>query len=77
MNKIRKIILGKEPTRDAMHYEVGKPAVGGKYVIDSILEDNDRETIVIYILDKSNDEILKWKEISKNTAWIVEFSQDI
>ena len=77
MNKIRKIILGKEPTRDAMHYEVGQSVVRGKYAIDSIMEDNEKETIIIYIIDKNKQEIMKWKEISKNTAWIVEFSQDI
>lgn len=72
MHIIRKIIIGKEITTDAMNYAVGKKVFRGQYTIDSIVK--EESGFVIYI-DKDG-EILKWKEISYDTATTVEYSLD-
>ena len=72
MNVIRKIVIGKEITKEAMSYSVGQKVYRGQYNIDSIVKED--VGFVIYI-DKDG-EILKWKEISYETPTTVEYSLD-
>lgn len=73
MNIIRKLIIGKEYTDNAMSYAVGQKVFRGKYVIDSILANEDGSH-TIYITDKG--EIMAWKQIHKDVATTLEYSLD-
>ena len=72
VNVIRKVVIGKEYTKDAMSYAVGQRVYRGQYVIDSIIQDDDK--IVIYI-DKDG-EVFKWKELNPSVAYTLEYSLD-
>lgn len=72
MHIIRKIIIGKEITTDAMNYAVGKKVFRGQYTIESIMK--EPEGFVIYI--NKDGEILRWKEISYETPTTIEYSLD-
>lgn len=72
MNIIRKIIIGKEITKEGMSYSVGQKVYRGQYCIDSIIKEDDG--IVIYI--EKEGEIHKWKEINYETPTTIEYSLD-
>ena len=66
---IRKISVGKAYKNEAMHYAVGQEVYGG-HVIDCIIEEDDKYSILI----KKDDEILPWKDFNKNMAISVEYN---
>jgi len=66
---IRKISIGKDYKNEAMHYAVGQEVYGG-HVIDCIIEEDDKYSILI----KKDDEILPWKDFNKNMAISVEYN---
>lgn len=72
MNIIRKVIIGKEITKEAMSYSVGQKVYRGQYNIDSIIK--EEQGIVIYI--NKDGETFKWKEISYETPTTIEYSLD-
>ena len=65
---IRKISIGKDYKNEAMHYAVGQEVYGG-HIIDCIIEEDDKYSILI----KKDDEILPWKDFNKNMAISVEY----
>ena len=73
MNNIRKIVIGKEYTVNAMNYTVGKKVVQGRYTVNSIVQEEDK-SIKIYIEDDNN--IMLWKTINKHVPVVLEYSQD-
>ena len=73
MNNIRKVVIGKEYTQDAMSLRVGQRVIRGQYEIDSIIQDEDG-SIDIYI--EKDGEILIWKKVGKDVAFTLEYSQD-
>ena len=73
MNIIRKIVIGKDYTKDAMSYALGQKVYRGQYVINSIiLEDDNR--ISIYI--ENDGEIIAWKLINEHIPYVLEYSLD-
>lgn len=73
MNNIRKIVIGKEYTKEAMSYSVGQPVYRKQYTISSIVKD-DNNRINIYI---EKDGInYPWKEISEHIPYVLEYSLD-
>ena len=68
-NIIRKITVGKDYKNEAMHYAVGQEVYGG-HIIDCIIEEDDKYSILI----KKDDEILPWKDFNKNMAISVEYN---
>ncbi len=66
---IRKISVGKDYRNEAMHYAVGQEVYGG-HIIDCIIEEDDKYSILI----KKDDEILPWKDFNKNMAISVEYN---
>ena len=72
MNVIRKVVIGKEYTKDAMSYSVGQRVYRGQYEIESIIQEED--SIVIYI--NKDNESFKWKELNNGVAVTVEYSLD-
>lgn len=83
---IRKVIIGKEVTLNAMNFTVGQSVINRTYNIHSIVREVDGD-INIYIMDsdsykkfkdtgKENGDILIWKEINKDIPCMLEFSQD-
>ena len=66
---IRKISIGKDYKNEAMHYAVGQEVYGG-HIIDCIIEEDDKYSILI----KKDDEILPWKDFNKNMAISVEYN---
>ena len=73
MNNIRKIVIGKEYTTNAMNYTVGKKVVQGRYTVNSIVKEDDGK-ISIYIEDENN--IMLWKTINEHVPMVLEYSQD-
>ena len=72
MNIIRKVVIGKEYTKDAMSYAVGQKVYRGQYTIDSIVQEED--DVVIYI--NKDGEVFKWKELNSSVAYTIEYSLD-
>ena len=72
MNNIRKVVIGREYTKDAMSYSVGQRVYRGQYEIDCIVEEEGR--IIIYI--EKDGEIFSWKEINEYVPFILEYSLD-
>lgn len=70
---IRKIVIGKEYTKDAMSYSVGQRVYRGQYRINSIIKD-DAGDVDIYI--EKDNEIFSWKKINASVAFILEYSLD-
>ena len=73
---IRKIIVGKEMTENAMSYAVGQFAVRKKYVIDSIIQREDKsKDIFIKLREGDSSEVLLWKSIHPDIPCVIEYSQ--
>ena len=72
MNIIRKVVIGRDYTKDAMSYAVGQKVYRGQYTIDSIIEENGK--VDIYI--ENNGEIIAWKLINENIPYVLEYSLD-
>ena len=70
---IRKIVIGKEYTKDAMSYSVGQPVYRGQYKIDSIIKEENGEITIN--IEKDNDTYY-WKTINPHVAFILEYSLD-
>ena len=65
---IRKISVGKDYKKDAMHYAVGQEVYGGHIICD-ILEDELKFSIFI----KKKNDVLPWKDFNKNMAISIEY----
>ncbi len=72
MNNIRKVVIGKEYTKEAMSYSVGQRVFRGQYQIESIIKEDDN--IIIYI--NKDGESFKWKELNGEVAVTLEYSLD-
>ena len=83
---IRKIIIGKEVTQNAMNFQIGQPVISRTYNIHSIVEKEDKSKL-IYIMEASQykdykktgvdaGEIIVWKKIDGDLPSILEYSQD-
>jgi hypothetical protein len=72
MSYIRKISVGSD-YKNAMHYIVGKPAMGGNYTIHEIVKDGNG-----YGLWVRNDqgEVFQWKFFENNPC-VIEFDIDL
>ncbi len=68
MKIIRKISVGRDYIKDAMHYSVGQEVYGG-HKIHSILEEQEKYSVYI----KKGDEVLPWKGFNKNMAVAIEY----
>jgi len=73
--EIRKISVGPDYKSGAMHYIVGQPVLGGNYIIELIKQDEDSQSIRIYIRD--GDVILKWKEFNNTIPVSLEYNINI
>ena len=73
MNNIRKIVIGKEYTVNAMNYTVGRKVVQNRYTVNSIIREDDG-SVSIYIEDEQ--EIMLWKTINEYVPFVLEYSQD-
>lgn len=72
---IRKIIVGREITDNAMSYAVGQYAVKRQYKIQSIvLRDDGSKDIFIQPVD--TEEIILWKSVHQDVPCVLEYSQD-
>ena len=69
MSLVRKISIGRDYKKDAMHYAVGQEVYGG-HVICDIVEESDKFSIFI----KKGNEVLPWKDFNKNMAIAVEYN---
>ena len=73
---IRKITIGND-LLNAMHFQVGKPAMGGTATISDILkQDNGSYDIYVQREDEGIPEVIMWKTIGKNVAVSVEYNLD-
>lgn len=68
---VRKISLGTN-YKDSMHYIVGQKVLGEEYMIESIIQNPVEQSIEIWI--KGGDEIVLWKEISKDVPVVIEYN---
>ena len=68
MHLIRKIRIGKDYKKDAMHYAVGQEVYGG-HTIAHILEEDDPYSISL----PKNDTIMPWKDFNKNMSVSIEY----
>ena len=73
MNIIRKIVIGKDYTKDAMSYAVGQKVYRGQYIINSIIKD-EYGKVDIYI--ENEGEIMSWKHINEHIPYVLEYSLD-
>jgi len=73
MEAIRKISVGAN-YKDAMHYKIGQPALGGEYVIEEI--QNSKDVIKIWIKNIERQEIVCWKSFNKNMPISFEYNID-
>jgi len=73
MEAIRKISVGAN-YKDAMHYMVSQPALGGEYVIEEI--QNSKDVIKIWIKNIERQEIVCWKSFNKNMPISFEYNID-
>ena len=71
MSYIRKISIGSD-YKNAMHYIVGQHVLGGKYIIDEIVEYDNSFGVLI----KSDGVVLEWKRF-KNLPVVIEFNIDM
>jgi|TARA_B110000977_G_C10705741_1_gene349214 hypothetical protein len=67
---IRKISIGADYKSGAMHYIVGQNVLGGSYLIQHIIYDNDSYKIWII----KGDEVLLWKEFRTTLPISLEYN---
>jgi len=72
MSDIRKISIGTDYMgKETMHYLLGQPVIGGKYMICDICKVPSTSAVQIYI-DKNGERIL-WKEFSSQLPMFLEY----
>lgn len=76
MSIIRKISIGND-LLNAMHFQVGKPAMGGTAEICNILKNDDgsHDVWVQRVVDDI-PEVIMWKSIGATVAVSIEYSLD-
>ena len=72
MSYIRKISVGSD-YKNAMHYIVGKPAMGGSHTIHEIVKDNDGYGLWVR---NDNGEVFQWK-FFEALPCVIEFDIDL
>lgn len=74
MSIIRKITIGND-LLNAMHFQVGKPAMGGTAVISDIIK-NEQGSHDIYVQREEDGipEVIMWKTIGNTVAVSVEYN---
>jgi hypothetical protein len=73
---VRKVSIGVDLLK-AMHYQVGKPVLGGSGTIKDIIVDVDGFIDIYVSRDfEGTAEILKWKSVSPSVPTIIEYSID-
>ena len=73
--EIRKISVGPDYKSGAMHYIVGQSVLGGNYTIELIKQDEESQSIKIYI--REGDVILKWKEFNSTIPVALEYNRSL
>jgi hypothetical protein len=69
---IRKISIGPDYKSSAMHYLVGQEILGGTHSIHLIKQDEQKNSIKIWI--QKGDEIFLWKEFNSSMPIAVEYN---
>lgn len=70
---IRKISIGPDYKGGAMHYIVGQSVLNDSYSIHLIKMSDERSSVMIYIINDSN-EVLLWKEFNAVMPISIEYN---
>lgn len=71
---IRKISIGSDLKESSMNYIVGSRIINDNFKVYDILQ--KEKYIEIYIIN-SDDEVVKWKEVSVTTPHVLEYNINI
>lgn len=70
---IRKIAIGPDYKSGAMHYIVGQKVLGDTNEIHLIKFDAEKQSILIYIINKK-EEVVLWKEFNSSIPISIEYN---
>lgn len=70
---IRKIAIGPDYKSGAMHYIVGQKVLGDTNEIHLIKFDTEKQSILIYIINKK-EEVVLWKEFNSSIPISIEYN---
>lgn len=70
---IRKIAIGPDYKGGAMHYIVGQKVLGDSNEIHLIKYNSNRNSILIYIINKK-EEVVLWKEFNSTVPISIEYN---
>jgi len=70
---IRKIAIGPDYKSGAMHYIVGQKVLGDTNEIHLIKFDAEKQSILIYIINKK-EEVVLWKEFNSSVPISIEYN---
>jgi hypothetical protein len=73
MQDIRKIAIGPDYKGGAMHYVVGQKVLGDSNEIHLIMQDQETNSIKVYIINEKN-EITLWKEFNSTIPVSIEYN---
>lgn len=73
--QIRKLSIGGDLKNNALHYIVGQKVLGDKYRIHNIIK-TKKNVLQIWVLDLFTNEMLLWKEFSKEVPSTIEANLD-
>ena len=70
---IRKIAIGPDYKSGAMHYIVGQKVLGDTNEVHLIKFDAEKQSILIYIINKK-EEVVLWKEFNSSVPISIEYN---
>ena len=70
---IRKISIGPDYKGSAMHYIVGQSVLSDTYNIHLIKVNDEKSSVMIYIIN-ANNEVLLWKEFNSTMPISIEYN---
>lgn len=73
MQDIRKIAIGPDYKGGAMHYVVGQKVLGDSNEIHLIMQDQETNSIKVYIINEKK-EITLWKEFNSTIPVSIEYN---
>lgn len=73
MKDIRKISIGPDYKGGAMHYVVGQKVINDHNEIHHIKQDEDSQTIKVYIINEKK-EVMLWKEFNSTIPTSIEYN---
>jgi hypothetical protein len=73
MQDIRKIAIGPDYKGGAMHYVVGQKVLGDSNEIHLIMQDDETNSIKVYIINEKN-EVTLWKEFNSTIPVSIEYN---